>query len=175
MKNKETQDLKMVQTGGFESRLTRALELVLAGCLLAITTVVVTLVVMRYLFNTRITGANELTTLLFVYATSIGAALAIGKQEHIAISFAVDALPVRIQRSIDRLSLILIAFFHAVVLSESLGWIHVTGDYLMPATGLPREVAQRSVPIGCGLAILFCLLRLLFPLRPTAELARPVE
>ena len=27
----------------------------------------------------------------------------------------------------------------------------------MPITGLPRAVAQLSIPIGCGIAIIFCV------------------
>ncbi len=75
-----------------ETVLTRTLEAVLAICLLAIATIVVTLVVLRYVFNTSITGANEFVTILFVYTTAIGAAVAIGR----AVGLAANHLRPRV-------------------------------------------------------------------------------
>ncbi len=144
-----------------ETRLTRALEFVLTMFLLAIATIVVTLVFLRYLFNSSITGANELVTILFVYTTAIGAAVAIGRREHIAIPFALEALSLRGQKIVEIVELVLVAVFNAVMFGYGIGWIRITGDYLMPATGLPRVVAQVSVPLGCGLVIIYCLFRMI--------------
>ena len=144
-----------------QSRLTRMLESILALCLLVIAATVVTLVVLRYFFNSSIPGANEFVTIVFAYATSVGAAVIVGKREHIAISFATDSLPASLQAAVERLSLILVAFLNAILVMESVGWIEVTGDYLMPSTGLPRRVAQMSVPLGCGIAVFYCVLLLL--------------
>ena len=144
-----------------EQNLTRALEFMLAIALLAIVTIVVTLVVMRYVFNSSITGANEVITILFVYTTAIGAAVAVGKGEHISISFAVDRLPPQIRRYSDNLVLILISVLNGTMVIYSLGWIEVTGDYLMPTTGWPRMLAQACVPLGCSLAVFYCLTKLI--------------
>lgn len=156
-----------------ESLLTRALEFVLAMFLLAIAATVVALVVLRYVFNSSITGANEMVTILFVYTTAVGAALAIGKREHIAIPFAVEALPHRGQKIADIIGLVLVATLNAVMFGYSFGWIRITGEYLMPSTGLPRVVAQVSVPLGCGLAIVYCLLRLFAPPGGQQDSAEP--
>ncbi len=144
-----------------ESVLTHVLEAVVAVCFVAILALVVTLVVLRYVFNSSITGANELITVLFVYTTAIGAAVAVGRHEHIAVTFAVERLPPRLRRVTDGLGLALIALINAVLVWESLRWIRDTGAFLMPSTGLPRAVAQLSVPVGCGFAVVYCLIRLL--------------
>jgi len=154
-----------------EAILNRALEFFLAMCLLAIATIVVTLVVLRYVFNSSITGANETVTILFVYSTALGAALLVGKRQHIAIPFAVEILPLPVQRIVDIVGLLLVAILNAVMLFYSIGWIRITGEYLMPSTGLPRAVVQLSVPLGCGLAFLYCLLRILAPLAGRDQLA----
>lgn len=153
----------------FESVLSRALEILLAILLALIVTIVVTLVVLRYVFNSSITGANELVTILFVYTTAIGAAVAVGRREHIAISFAIDSLPKSTQRMADIIELILIAALNGVMLVYSFKWIGLTGAFLMPSTGLPRAAVQVSVPLGCGLAIIYCLLRLLSPSKDDAD------
>jgi TRAP-type C4-dicarboxylate transport system permease small subunit len=144
--------------------------------LLTIATIIVTLVLLRYLFSSSITGANELVTILFVYTTAIGAAVAIGRREHIAIPLATETLSLRGQKLAEIIELLLVAIFNAVMFGYSIGWIRITGGYLMPATGLPRVVAQVSVPLGCGLAILYCLFRMIsLTAQQTANAARRAQ
>ena len=146
-----------------ERFLVTVLEGFIALCFVAMFAIVVTLVVLRYVFNESITGANELITVLFVYTTSIGGALAAGKGEHIAIPFAVESLSGRAQRWAGRLSFLAVAFINGSIAWLSMRWIAITGDYLMPTTGLPRVVAQMSIPAGCGIAAIYCLLKAMAP------------
>lgn len=139
-----------------ENRLRRVLEALLAGLFLVILLLVVIQVALRYLFNESIAGANEFLVILFVYTTAIGGALAAGRDEHISLTFAVDQLSPNRQRLQARLSLLAVAFINGVMVYHSIHWIGVTGSYLMPSTGLPRIVAQFSIPLGCGLATLYC-------------------
>ena len=147
----------------FESRLNRLLQWTLALLMATIVSIVVALVVLRYLFNSSIPGANELATFLFVYMTALGAAVVVGQQEHIAIPLFVELLPSRGQRFVNGVSVVCVAVLNSAMIACSLGWISVTGGYLMPSTGLPRIVAQLSVPLGCGLALVYCVLRLWHP------------
>ena len=163
---------KLRQVNRIETILTRSLEIILAILLLAIVCIVVLLVVMRYVFNSSITGANELITILFVYSTAIGAAVCMGKNEHISIPFAIDALPAQLQKMVDKTGVLLVAVLNGVMFLYSVQWIRVTGDYLMPSTGFPRMVVQLSIPIGCGLAIVYCLIRLLLDAPNSADSER---
>ena len=133
--------------------------------LLTIAVVVVAMVVLRYVFNSSVTGANEFVTILFVYTTAIGSALAVGKREHIAIGFAVEKLSSVNRRRVEIIGLIAMGVLNIVIVCYSIYWIRTTGDYLMPSTGLPRAVAQLSIPLGCTLAFVFCLLRVISPAR----------
>ena len=144
-----------------ERRLNQALEWSLAGALLLIAILVVLQVFLSQLWNTSITGANELVTKIFVYCSTMGAALAVGRNEHIQISAAIDLLPPRGQRAIYRLTVLAVAGLNGVLLWFSIRWIRVTGDYLMPTTQLPRWVVEISIPLGSGIALLYCLCRLI--------------
>jgi TRAP-type C4-dicarboxylate transport system permease small subunit len=155
-----------------ETILTRVLEGVMMVSFLAIFVLVVTLVVLRYVFNSSITGANEIITVLFVFTTAIGGAVAVGKREHIAITAVAEKLPTALRKVADATGLLLIALINGVMLWYSVGWIDTTGGFLMPSTGLPRIVAQISIPIGCGLAVLYCGLRLVSALTGEEELGR---
>lgn len=141
----------------FETRLTSALEAVIALLLFAILAIVVTLVTLRYVFDSSIIGANEIIVILFVYTTAIGAALAVGKGEHLSIVFVVEKLSGSWRRRVDFFRVFMVGAINAIAIYYSIQWMSVTGDYLMPSTGLPRWVAQLSIPVGCSLALLYSI------------------
>ena len=114
------------------------------------------LVFLRYVFNQSITGANEVVTILFIYTTAIGAAISIGKNEHIGIDVFVNLLPKKFYKPIRILQVFLMFTLHLILFIYCLEWVKKAGGYLMPATGLPRIVAIASIPIGCIFCILFC-------------------
>ena len=119
-------------------------------------TVTFVLVFLRYVFNQSITGANEIVTILFIYTTALGAAISIGRNEHIGIDFFVNLLPKKFYKTIRVLQVFLIFALHLILFIYCLEWVEKAGGYLMPATGLPRIVAIASIPIGCIFCILFC-------------------
>ena len=143
---------------GIERGLTRTLEAINAALLFLMAVVVLTLVVLRYVFGTGIVGANETVTILFVYTTALGAAVAIGKREHIAIPFLVDKLGTRGRHAAELTGFLAVGLLNAVMLVYSFRWIEVTGEYLMPATELPRGALQAAIPLGCGLALVYCVI-----------------
>ena len=114
------------------------------------------LVFLRYVFNQSITGANEVVTILFIYTTAIGAAISIGKNEHIGIDVFVNLLPKKFYKMIRILQVFLVFALHLILFIYCLEWVEKAGGYLMPATGLPRIVAIASIPLGCIFCILFC-------------------
>ena len=141
-----------------ERGLTRTLEAINATLLFLMAAVVLTLVVLRYVFGTGIVGANETVTILFVYTTALGAAVAIGRREHIAIPFLVEKLGARGQCAAELVGFAAVGLLNAVMLVYSFRWIELTGGYLMPATELPRSALQAAVPVGCSLALVYCVM-----------------
>ena len=115
------------------------------------------MVFLRYALNQSITGANEIVTILFIYTTAIGAAVSIGKHEHIGIDVFVNIVPLRFYKTIRILQIILLFALHLILFIYCLEWVNKAGGYLMPATGLPRLVAIASVPLGCVFCILYCI------------------
>ena len=155
--------------GNVDRKLTSVLEMLLALCLLLMLLTILLLVLLRYAFNVGIVGANEMVTILFVYTTAIGSAIAVGKKEHVAVEFLIEKLPTSWKTSADIFGYAGVALLNGTMLWHSLRWIYVTGDYLMPATQLPRFYAQASVPIGCGLAVLYAVVRIVSALRARGE------
>ena len=75
------------------------------------------------------------------------------------VSFVGKQSPI-VQGHLARLRLILLAIVNAVLVFYSIIWIQRTGGFLMPTLGVPQLVAQLSVPIGCGLSVLYSIARL---------------
>ncbi len=144
----------------FERRLTTALEAALAAGMFAMFVVIVVLVTMRYLFESGLVGANESATVLFVYLSSVGSAVAVGRQEHIRVDLLSRTLGPKGRLALEIATLALVGSLNAVVLACSVPWIAATGGVPMPATQIPRFIAQTSVPLGCGLAALYCCTRI---------------
>ena len=117
----------------------------------------VLLVILRYVFNTAIIGGNEAMEYLFIYTTAIGAAAALGRREHIKITYFVDKLPSGVRRVVDVSDLILIGFINGVMIWYGIPWIKSVGSFRSPVLRIPNMIVQASIPIGCGLVILCCL------------------
>ncbi len=141
--------------------LSRVLEHLLSILLFAMFGMVLLLVVLRYVFGTTIIGGNEATVVAFIFTTAIGASIAIGRDEHIAIDWFVNRLPADLQHKISTARLLLLLLINGVIFFFALIWIQRTGGFLMPTLGAPQLIAQFSVPIGCGLSMAYCIARLL--------------
>jgi len=152
----------MVTLHNMKSGLDRILKKVLVVSFFCIFSLVVILVVLRYVFNSTLVGGNELITLLFVYTTMIGAAVSVGHRDHISVTVLIDKLPISFKLIVDALVLALVGLLNAAMVWYSLTvWVPITGRFIMPALQLPQVYAQLSVPIGCSLAVLYCFLSIL--------------
>ena len=140
-----------------KSAISRVLELALQLALAMMFGMVVLLVILRYLFHTTIIGGNEATAVAFVFSTALGAALALGRDEHISIRYFSDQMAPRAGEILAAIRWLLLAAFNIVLVYYSVVWIQRTGGFLMPAMGVPQIVAQISVPIGCSLSVFYCL------------------
>jgi TRAP-type C4-dicarboxylate transport system permease small subunit len=145
-----------------EQFVSRLLEVIITFFFFIILSITITLVIMRYGFNATIIGGNEAMNYLFIYTTALGAAVSIGRSEHIKITFLVDKLKARFRKFVNILTCMSIAFINGVMVWYSRPWIHSTGYFESPVLRIPNWIVQMSIPIGCSLVILYCLNHILF-------------
>lgn len=142
-------------------RIARGLTLVLDGVIASffamILLVTILQVGLRYLFNASILGGNEFMEGVFIYTTAIGAAAAVKRRQHININFVIQQLPPLLQRLTDVMAHLLIAFLNGVMIYFSIGWISKVGSQESPVMRVPEWLFQASIPIGCSLVIVYCL------------------
>lgn len=139
-----------------ENGLNKLLNSLITLVFFVIVAITILLVVLRYVFNTGITGGNELMEYLFVYTTAIGAAIAIGKNEHIRIGFFVEQRGRIVQMITDLFGILCIALINIVFMYLSYSWISKVGHSESPVLRIPMLIVQFSVPIGCVLSVIYC-------------------
>ena len=133
------------------------LESVISAFFAIILLVTILQVILRYAFNESILGGNELMEGLFIYTTSIGAAVAVKQRQHISIGYFVERLPPFLKRVSDIVVHLLIAFLNGVMIGYAIRWIGKVGSNESPVMRLPEWLFQISVPIGCALVVFYCL------------------
>ncbi len=138
--------------------LTLILDGFIASFFAIILVITILQVILRYVFNDSIIGGNELMEGLFIYTTAIGAAIAVRRRQHINISYIIEQLPAFLQRLDDILVHALVAFLNGVMIFYSIRWIGRVGSNESPVLRVPEWIFQISIPIGCSLVIIYCLL-----------------
>ena len=143
-----------------ETWVTRLIEQLLTVTFMAIFALVVVLVVLRYVFNTTIVGGNEVTVMLFIFTTALGAAVDVAHGKHIIVDTFVNLLPAGIRRWLDVVNLAIVGALNVFLLNYSIDWIAAVGGSENPVVHIPEGVVQIAMPIGCALTVLFCATRI---------------
>ncbi|WP_424942116.1 TRAP transporter small permease [Aliiroseovarius crassostreae] len=144
-----------------EQRLARILEWVLVGLFGFFLILTVMIVVLRFGFNYGIIGSDELVRKSFLFTSAIGGAVGIARHEHIAITFFIDSMPRPIKMMFYVLGLALVALVNAAMIWYAWDWIATTGSFPWQPFNLPKSLVTSAIPIGCGLAVIFCVIKII--------------
>ena len=148
----------------FETWLARMLEgllILLFGFFLIL---VCAIVILRFGFDIGIHGSDELVRKAFLFTSAIGGAVGIMRHEHIAITFFIDNMPRPIKMALYVLGLSLVCLVNAAMIWYAGDWIGATGNFPWQPFNVPKILVQVAIPIGCGLAVLFCLIKIVLTL-----------
>ena len=140
----------------YEAKITALLRNLIAFFFFLILVLVTLLVIFRRT-GQEFSGGYELLTFLFIYTTSIGAAVSVGQKDHISISIFLDMLKNPLKKIVTILNYILIAFINSVMIFYSVRWIRDVGNFESPVLRIPMKYIQIIIPIGCFFAILYAL------------------
>ncbi len=145
---------------------TRVLEYVCAFLLAAMVVFLFIQVLGRYALQNPPEWTEELGRTAFVYATFIGAALAVAKNAHLRIDAAVKLLPAAAQAWMQVLIHVISITFLIFVVYQSA--ILLPSLAFQPLTALPflsKAWFFAAVPIGCSLMLVYEVLHLWTSLR----------
>lgn len=158
----------MKQLATLEARLARLIENVMIVLFLIFLIIVVTKVLMRP-FDAAIYGVDELVKIAFLATSALGGAVAISRQEHIALTVFIESLPRGLTLAFYILGLALVAFMNGALVYLSFDWIAGPGRNIWQPFGMPQAYVFVVVPIACGLGVLFSLVKIVLALGGEVE------
>jgi len=135
--------------------LDKNLEVLLSACLLVVITIVMfSQVIMRYVFNSPIYWAEELSRYCYIWITFITISLTVRTGSYFRVTALIDLLPRKGRQAMEVLAHIInlafygICFYHAI---DILATVHASTQ-TTPSLRLPMYVIYVILPIGMFLA-----------------------
>lgn len=145
--------------------LAKAADVLMAICLAGMAILVFSNVVLRYAFDSGITWSEEMSRILFVWLTFLGAIGALKDNQHLGVDMFVKKLPLVWKRVVFLISNLIILYVLWLVLDGSWKSTLVSTKASSPATGLPLSYVYGIgvvTSIGMGCIVLINLYRVLF-------------
>lgn len=154
--------------------LTGTIEVLVTVFFIVIAVLVFFGAVLRYVFNYGLYGTDEIITLLFIHASTLGTALAVRNREHIKITILLEKAPIGLLRVLFIIVYCVVAMFNISVGILSINWINRTLFVFSQVTGLPFWMGSIALPISCALCVLYCLNNLVRLIGSDAELRKEI-
>ena len=130
----------------------------LAGLFTAVIVVVSAGIGWRYLLNQPLAWTVELSRILFVWLTFIGAAVAVRDGVHVRVTLAVDLLPPAARRLLARAGVVRSLAFLGLMICLGAYWVYTSAGSTTPALKLPENWAvYGALPAGFALAAYYAL------------------
>ncbi|HSM39831.1 MAG TPA: TRAP transporter small permease [Afifellaceae bacterium] len=146
------------------------LALVIAGTSLVILTVIFGwLVFGRYVLNATPTWVEQVSLLLILVITFLGAAIGIHENTHLGVSFFREVSPPPVRRLFTLVSHIILAVFGAVMLVQSWKLMVFKWGSEIPLIHVPEGLRALPITICGGLVLAFSIGHLVLMLRGVDE------
>jgi TRAP-type C4-dicarboxylate transport system permease small subunit len=128
--------------------LNRICEWALIILLAAMAVAVFLQVLFRYLFHLPLFWTEEFARYCLVWASLLGAAVALKRGEHIAVTFFLDTFPKRAARALTMVAQISVVLILSVMVWGGIKLVLVTSAQISPALRIPMAVPYLALPIG---------------------------
>jgi TRAP-type C4-dicarboxylate transport system permease small subunit len=124
------------------------IETLLSICILGLIVLIMgAQVTMRYIFNSPLTWAAELSILLLIYLTFISADIAYRKKSHIRIDYFVNLLHLKNKKIIKKILYFFIFIFLITIFTKSIVLIKLQADHAIAAV-LPLSKSFWILPVA---------------------------
>lgn len=135
--------------------LDKCLQVLLISLLVAMTVVVTSQILMRYVMNSPLPWGEELTRYLFMYLVFLGSAWGIRYSVHVSIDSVVRMLPDHLEKIANLVARLLIGLFLAALLYYGAVLSLENMSQKSPALGLPIGLVYAAIPVGAIIGIIF--------------------
>ncbi|MEO4001830.1 TRAP transporter small permease [Mesorhizobium sp. CAU 1732] len=120
----------------------------------AMTVLVLSQVLGRYVFNYAISWSEESATFAQVWLVMLGAGIAMRNRQHVGIDVVISRCPVALQRIVKAGGFALAAWFLVVVIIGSMSMLTIGMMVKSPALQLPLAIPYMALPIGMAYFLL---------------------
>ncbi|MFH6599025.1 TRAP transporter small permease [Ectopseudomonas khazarica] len=147
----------------------------LLGCLCALIMVLSLIagVFYRYVLNASLAWTDEVALLAFSWSVFLFSSELVRQQSHVRITLLVERLAPPLRSLIERLSLLLVATFGALMLWAGWKFAAFTAHQVSAALRYPLWLQSAAIPVSGALIVLHSLPLLLQPSSPPAQGATP--
>ena len=129
---------------------------------LAIMAVVVLLeVIFRYALHLPLFWTDELARYCLVWASLLGAAVALKRGEHIAVAFFVDRFPERVSKALTILGQFSVATLLMVMFWGGIKLVMITSAQISPALRIPMAIPYLALPISSSIMLIHVITSLI--------------
>lgn len=142
-------------------------ESICTGLMALLAIMVVTTILLRFVFRLTFVWSDEANLFVFVLTTFLGIIVALKEKEHIVMGLLKDSLPRTGKKALNAGIQIVVACLFVVVFYVSIGWIKKVGYQKHPIfTKMPLRWFYTVIPITSVLAVLTSLRRIVGDLLP---------
>jgi len=144
--------------------LDKLLKFILRSLLILMVIITFLQVIMRYVFDSPLTWAEETIGVLMIYFGLIGGSFGVFYGIHISLEVFVERYMKEWDRHIRILEVFIYIFFGLIELIYGIQIMQLTVFQVLPATGFPVRYTYLALPIS-GVIMIFFSLVLLFKLK----------
>lgn len=142
-----------------------ALEVIAAALIVAIVTLLLGGVALRYVFAVAAPWIDEVVSLSFMWLAMLGAVLAALRNEHMRLAFVVERLSGPTRGLVQAVALAFVMSFLGALLVPAFEFAREEWFITTPVLGLPNTLRVAAMPIGLGAMMLVVAIQAIETLR----------
>jgi TRAP-type C4-dicarboxylate transport system permease small subunit len=111
-------------------------------------------VIARYVFSSPFSWTEEVAVYTLVWATFLGAAIAIRRNDHLGVDFFVGFFPEKFQKILEGLLSLVIIVILCVIVAKGIDLVEMVQNQRSAALRLSMAYFYSAVPIGAAIMLL---------------------
>lgn len=135
--------------------LSKTLDWLLVFAFFVIIVLTILQVILRYFFHESITGAYEILRFIFIYTSTLGAAVLLQREEHVQVGLIVNLFPDFYRTIAKTFKHLILALLHGYLVYLTFNWIQATGGFPSNVLRIPLVFIKISLSIGFALAAIY--------------------
>lgn len=145
-------------------RLNRFCELILIVILSAMTIAVFLQIIFRYVVHLPLFWTEEFARYCLIWASLLGASIALKKKEHIALTYFLERFPAGLAAKLTLIAQVSVVLILAIMIWGGLKLVLITSPQISPGLRISMAVPYLALPLGSVVMLIHMASFIFFPL-----------